>query len=171
MFQSKFLDWEIFKIVALSTIFDFACYKGMNNEQTTYGMPNIGCLLGAVFQRQCSSLAAMLADAGIDVTVPEYLILRALYCRDGMQQCEIGEMIGKDKAAICRTVKALEGKQLVATTPVSHKCLIVSLAPKGIEIRDVIMEIAHNCDNKIKELIGSEKLEIFRNVLLTLNNI
>ena len=97
----------------------------MNSINSLSKTPAIGCLIGTAYQILLSRLASTLKEAGLDITTSEYLVLRAIYSNDGLQQCEIAEMVGKDKAAICRCVAGLAKKGLVRTESVSHKCLRV----------------------------------------------
>lgn len=130
--------------------------------------PALGCLVGMAWQVLLSQLAAGLRDAGLDVTTSEYLVLRALYVSDGIQQCEIAEIVGKDKAAVCRCVAGLEKKGYVRTESVSHKCLRVYLTDAARAIRSKIMEVAHRRHQALTDITSPEELEIFTKVLKTI---
>lgn len=132
---------------------------------TTYGMPNLGCLIGTAYQRELSRLAADLEDSGLDLTPTEYLVLRALYTRDGLQQCEIADLISKDKAAVCRCVTALSKKGFVTTEAVSHKCLKVYLSPTGRETEPTVMSIAEKRQKALAAIASEKEIEIFVSVL------
>ena len=139
-------------------------------EKTTYGMPNTGCLLGSADQTLLTELGDALKKAGLDVTPPEYIILRALYTKDGMQQCEISDLIGKDKGAVSRCVSALLKKGLVYTVPVSYKCVRIFVSEKGREIEPVIMAVAKSRHSVLEDLISPEEFEIFTKVLQLIIN-
>lgn len=128
-------------------------------------MPNLGCLVGTAYQTMVSELSKRLRESSLGITGSEYLVLRALYTRDGMQQCEIAEMIGKDKGAVCRTVKSLEDKLFVRTEPVSYKCLRVYLTDKGSEAKSEVMEIARERHSSLAGLLTPEELAIFEQTL------
>lgn len=134
-------------------------------DKKTYGMPYVGCLVGAAFQKMISQLDAALKQAGLPITAAEYMILRALYTNDGLQQCEICDMVGKDKASICRSVSALDKKGLIATEPVSHKCIRVWLSDKGKEIRPQIMKIADDRHKALASLGSEKEIENFIKIL------
>ncbi|MBD5356779.1 MAG: MarR family transcriptional regulator [Bacteroides sp.] len=137
----------------------------MTNERTLYGMPNVGCMLGTAYQTLVSRLAEALAEAGLKITVSEYLILRALYTQDGMQQCEIAAMVGKDKGGVSRCVSAMVKKGLVSTECVSHKCLKVYLSPKGRGIEPKVMEVAKTRHEALSSMLTSEEKTVFARVL------
>ncbi|MDE5566814.1 MAG: MarR family winged helix-turn-helix transcriptional regulator [Muribaculaceae bacterium] len=131
----------------------------------TYAMPNVGCLIGTAYQRELARLANDLADAGLDMTTTEYLVLRALYTRDGMQQCEISDLISKDKAAVCRCVTAMVRKGLVTTEAVSHKCLKVHLSPAGREIEPTVLSVADKRHKAFAAIASPKEIETFVSVL------
>ncbi|MDE5880423.1 MAG: MarR family transcriptional regulator [Muribaculaceae bacterium] len=145
-----------------------------NTATATYGddsawadskSPALGCLIGKAYQTMLSQLNSALKEAGLDITTSEYLALRALYSSEGIQQCEIAQMVGKDKAAVCRCVAGLEKKGLVRTECVSHKCLRVFLTDKGREIEPKVMEVARIRHKALLDLTTPENLAIFTEIL------
>ena len=137
----------------------------MTKETKIYQMPNVGCMIGTAYQILLSRLSEALADAGLDVTTSEYLVLRVLYCEEGLQQCEIADIIGKDKAGVCRCVAAMERKGLVRTECVSHKCLRVYLSDKGRAIEKQIMRVANERHMALGNAVNSKDMESFVKVL------
>lgn len=142
----------------------------MKNETVTYAMPYVGCLIGAAFQRLTAQLEAALKAAGLKISPAEYMILRALYSHDGLQQCEIGVMVGKDKAAISRSVTALAGKGLVKSEQVSHKCCRVWLTAGGRDIEQRIMAVADARHKALTDMVSGNDLEAFLRVLRAIMN-
>lgn len=137
----------------------------MKQNPTTYNTPYIGCLLGTAYQRLISMLEKALREAKLDITAGEYLILRALYSRDGLQQCEIADMVGKDKGAISRTVSAMVRKCLVQTEAVSYKCTRVWVTEKGRAIENKVLEIADLRHKALLTLAPESDIEAFIGVL------
>ena len=137
----------------------------MSENMNTYCMPNVGCLIGTVYQLLLGQLVAALDRAELDITPPEYLVLRTLYSRDGLQQCEIASVVGKDKGAISRCVAAMVKKKLVITESVSHKCMRVYLSPKACEIKPSVMQVADDCHNSLASLLTIDEMTQFSNIL------
>ena len=133
-------------------------------------MPNLGCLIGTVYQQQLSVLAFALAEEGLDINPSEYLVLRSLYSRDGMQQCDMATLLGKDKAGVSRCVANMEHKGLVKSEFVSHKCRRVWLSDKGKEIEPLLMKIAQARHKALADLIDQEDMKTFVNVLRKILN-
>lgn len=142
----------------------------MTNDFQFYRLPNLGCQIGTAYQRLLSQLASALEKAGLDVTTSEYLILRALYTSDGMQQCEIASLISKDKGAVSRSVAAMVKKGLVVTDPVSRKCLRVFLSEKGRQIEPAIMRVSEARHQALVGLVSPEELKVFVKVLKIIAN-
>ena len=137
----------------------------MKKEEKQSDGPALGCKVGQAYQTMLRQLSEALAGAGLEISSGEYLVLRAVYSREGLQQCEIADMVGKDKASVCRTVAALQKKGLVATRAVSHKCLRVYLTDKSRAIEPAIMSVAAKRHQALADATTPEELEIFNRVL------
>lgn len=137
----------------------------MKDDAKLYGMPNMGCMLGTAYQVLLSKLSEALSAHGLDLTPSEYMVLRALYTCEGMQQCELAAMIGKDKGAVCRCVAAMVKKGVIRTESVSHKCLRVYVAPKGREIEPRVMAVGRERHEALTELLTPEEMTMFDIVL------
>ena len=142
----------------------------MSENMNTYCMPNVGCLVGTVYQLLLGQLAAALDRAELDITPPEYLVLRTLYSRDGLQQCEIASVVGKDKGAISRCVAAMVRKGLVSTESVSHKCLRVYVSPEGRKIESAVMKVADECHDALASLLTPQEMTLFGAILSKIVN-
>lgn len=136
--------------------------KAVNNG---YHSPALGCMLGSANQVLLKELEKALKNARLNLTSTEYLVLRALYSKDGIQQCEIAEMVGRDKAGICRCVTGLGKKGLVEVEPVSYKCLRVYLTNKALSIQSQVMQVAESRHKELIELLNSSELEAFTKAL------
>lgn len=121
----------------------------------------MGCMIGTAYQVLIGELGRALNEAGLKVSVPEYLILRSLYSRDGMQICELSDTVGKDKGAVSRCVKGLVEKGLVYTEQISHKCLMVFVSEKGRGIKQRIMEVARMRHNALDSLLTPDEMKMF----------
>lgn len=137
----------------------------MKNEKKLYGMPNMGCMVGTAYQILLSRLSETLSAYGLNLTPGEYMVLRALYTCEGLQQCELADMVGKDRGAICRCVAAMVKKGLIRTESVSHKCLRVYVAPKGREIESKVMAVAKDRHDALGSLLTPEEMTTFSIVL------
>ena len=137
----------------------------MTNKSQIYQTPNVGCLIGTAYQVLLSKLSTALTEAGLSITTAEYLVLRVLYDKEGLQQCEIADIIGRDKAGVSRCVASLEKKGFVKTESVSHKCLRVYLSEDGKKQRAALMRVANERHQALVDLVSSNEMEIFVKVL------
>lgn len=134
-------------------------------------MPNTGCLLGVAFQRLYTSLDSSLKKTLPEISVPEYLILRVVYSQEGLQLCDIGERLGKDKGAISRCVSSLVAKKFLRTETVSHKCLRVYLSDKEREIWPAIHEVARRKQEELASILSDEELTELKRILHKIINL
>lgn len=137
----------------------------MKKTNVNIDNPVLGCKVGRAYQIMLTQLAKALKNAGLDLTTTDYLVLRAVYSNEGLQQCEIADIIGKDKAAVCRCVAGLVKKELLAVEPVSYKCLKVYLTAKSRRIEPKIMEVAALRHKALTKLTTPSELEIFTKIL------
>ncbi|MDE6084142.1 MAG: MarR family transcriptional regulator [Muribaculaceae bacterium] len=137
----------------------------MKAENNIYQSPALGCKLGSANQVLQKELEQALKDAHLNLTSTEYLVLRALYSKDGIQQCEIADMVGRDKAGICRCVTALVRKGLVRVEPISYKCLRVYLTTTALALQPKVTQVAESRHKELIELLSPSELEAFINAL------
>ena len=137
----------------------------MKKENENITAPTLGCMMGRAYQIMLSQLAAALKDEGLDITTSEYLVIRAVYSSPGLQQCEIADLVGKDKAAVCRCVATMEKKGLVATESVSHKCLKVYPTELALEIKPRVMSVADKRHRALTSITTPAELEIFADII------
>lgn len=137
----------------------------MEKIANIYGYPNVGCMLGTAYQVLIGELGKTLSEAGLQISAPEYLILRSLYYRDGMQICELSDMVGKDKGAVSRSVKGLAEKGFVAAQHISHKCLKVFVTESGRRIEPEIMKVALRRHKALESILTADQMQIFFSAL------
>lgn len=137
----------------------------MKTKDETYKAPALGCMLGSANQILLGKLEKELKAAKMPLTTVDYLVLRALYAKEGIQQCEIAEMVGRDKAGICRCVTGLLKKGFVRTEPVSYKCLKVYLTDKAKAIESQVLQVAESRHQALVNLVSRRELEVFTKVL------
>ena len=144
--------------------------RTMEKETKTYDSPYVGCRVGSAYQKMMIDLEAALKREGLKITGAEYMILRALYSSDGLQQCEISQMIGKDKASISRSVTALTKKGYIRQEQVSYKCCRIWLTEFAQRQKSGIMSIAAARHKALNDLAKPSDIESFVKVLKAIVN-
>ncbi|MBD5268510.1 MAG: MarR family transcriptional regulator [Bacteroides sp.] len=137
----------------------------MKAENNTYQSPALGCMLSNANQILLKELERALKAAALNITSMEYLVLRALYSKDGIQQCEIAEMVGRDKAGVCRCVTGLVKKELVRVEPISYKCLRVYLTATARALQPKVMQVAEIRHKALLDLLTPNELAAFTKAL------
>lgn len=125
--------------------------------------------LGFLLNRASVSVAKAMKDSlaahQIDLTHPQFNVLRCLYFKDGLSQFEIANLLFKDAAAIKRTVDFLEQKGLVVRKQVRTLKNSVCLTDKGWDLIPQAMKIGESILNKVIEGIGSKNYSLLRTML------
>lgn len=139
--------------------------RNTTTSKSEIAAPAVGCMVGAAYSKLTSRLAEALRKAGLDLSPNEYLVMRAVYSEPGLQQCDIADLTGKDKAGVCRCVATLEKRGLVRTDPVSHKCLRVFPTERGLELKDPILAVAAERHAALEALTTVAEFKTFVKVL------
>lgn len=125
--------------------------------------------LGFLLNRASVSVAKAMKDSlaanHIDLTNPQFIVLRCLYFKDGLSQFEIANLLFKDAAAIKRTVDFLEQKGLVARKQVRTLKNSVCLTDKGRDLIPQAMKIGESILDKVIEGIGPKNYSSLRTML------
>ena len=105
-------------MVAIPPLDDFLCFAVYS--------------AGFAFNRVYRKLLARLA-----LTYPQFLVMAALWGEDGVAVGALGEKLALDTSTLTPLLKRLEGMGLVhrRRSPQDERRVIVSLTPKGFELR------------------------------------
>jgi len=119
--------------------------------------------LGLLLHRASSALSkafnAAFIEAGIDLPHSQYIVLRAIYEKDGQSQWELSNMLKKDAAAIKRTVDNLEQKGLVERKTVRTLKNAVHITDKGRALMPRVLDIAQAITLKAYGNLPEDKRE------------
>lgn len=83
-----------------------------------------------------------LAGSGLDLKHSQFTVLEALSVKNGISQTELSKILGKDPAAISRTLNYLEKKNYIVRESANGSRNRVLLTDKGKEIVPKLKEIA-----------------------------
>ncbi|MBD5317884.1 MAG: winged helix-turn-helix transcriptional regulator [Bacteroides sp.] len=113
-----------------------------NEKMVELDIDTLGHYLDRALNVLIKRLNSVFKERGIDLQHAQFIILKVLYCRDGLSQRELAFQLGKDPAAVCRAVKYLENKGYVEQRPVNGTTNHVFLTERAKEIRPDIDGIA-----------------------------
>lgn len=108
-----------------------------------------------------------LAHAGIDITPDMYLILRALWEKDGRSQQELADDVFKDKASLTKLVANLEKRGLIRRHVglTDRRSKIVALTPKGVKLKEKVYPIVQELIHQLEEGFTEKELRHFQQML------
>ena len=105
---------------------------------------NIIYLAGEFAHRFHKALTDAFRQQGLKLTVEQFSILAILWYRDGINQREISEQLGRDKTTIARVVNTMEKNKLVrrATDPADTRGKLITLTAKGRSLQEKTVTVA-----------------------------
>ena len=95
--------------------------------------------------------------APLGITYPQYLVLLVLWENDKQPVCDIGKRLMLDTNTITPLLQRMEKAGLIVRTRgiEDTRQRIVSLTPKGMELREQMVNIPDCLSDKITDKIGS----------------
>lgn len=86
--------------------------------------------------------------------------------KKGTQSTLLGPKMGMEPTSLSRTLKNLEGLQLIERHPNPNdgRSIIIKLTEKGLEARGIVREVVNRFNDTIKEDLGMEKIITFLEV-------
>ena len=133
----------------------------------------LGYWMDRSFRAMIKTLNESLKEANLDLQHSQFVVLRRLSVKDGAGQSELSKILGKNPAAISRSVNYLETKGFVRREPATcckYRVFLTEagkkLVPKLIEIDDRITEKAlTGFSDKEKKEVKDILNKIYRNSL------
>ena len=91
----------------------------------------------------------------------------------GTPSTALAPMLGMETTSLSRTLKKMEEKNLIyrEKNPYDGRSVLIKLTDFGLQMRDKSKETVLKFNEVLKEKIGVERLEIFRNVAVEILNI
>lgn len=111
---------------------------------------------------------SLLKKNNIEITIDQFVILKALFQFDGISQQEIAGMLYKDKSNMSRIIDALDAKGFVRRElDVSGKRVIKKLfiTPEGAKIAEAVTPLARELQKNAVNGISDEELDFVKKIL------
>lgn len=100
----------------------------------------LGVWLDFAFNSLVAELNRSLHGVGLPLNHAQFVILQNLFIKDGQSQSDISRIVGKDRAAISRSLNTLEENGFIIRKAVSGSKNGVFLTDKAIQNRNKIAE-------------------------------
>ncbi|MDE6522263.1 MAG: MarR family transcriptional regulator [Muribaculaceae bacterium] len=110
----------------------------MKKTETEYDL--LGVWLDFAFNSLVGELNRSLHSVGLPLNHAQFVILQNLFLKDGQSQNDIARRVGKDRAAISRSLNTLEENGFILRKAVSGSKNGIFLTEKAIENRNKITE-------------------------------
>ncbi len=106
-------------------------------------------------------------------TMATGFILLNIDPENGTPSTSLGPKMGMEATSLSRTLKTMEEKGLITRkkNPNDGRSVLICLTPFGHEMRDFSKGVVFKFDNAVKENIPKAKLDIFADVLYSINDI
>lgn len=106
-------------------------------------------------------------------TMATGFILLNIDPENGTPSTSLGPKMGMEATSLSRTLKTMEEKGLITRkkNPDDGRSVLICLTPFGHEMRDFSKGVVFKFDNAVKENIPKAKLDIFADVLYSINDI
>jgi len=112
-------------------------------------------------------MAAEFKNKEIDLTFEQFVILKLLKSNAEFIQQDLADWLQKDKSIIVRHINCLLEHQFVVriTNKEDKRKKNLTLTKNGVEILNLMNEVAVDVSNKLLSGVTQNELEIFENVL------
>lgn len=125
----------------------------------------LGVYLDFAFNSLVGELNRSLRSVGLALNHAQFAILQNLFLKDGQSQSDIAKRVGKDRAAISRSLNTLEENGFIVRKAVSGSKNGIFLTGKAIENRIKIAEAINMAIRKGRQGMSEEEYETGMNFL------
>lgn len=125
----------------------------------------LGVWLDFSFNSLVAELNRSLHSVGLPLNHAQFVILQNLFFKEGLSQSDIAIRVGKDRAAISRSLNTLEENGFIIRNAVSGSKNGISLTAKSIENQKKITDAINMAVRKAREGMTEEEYETGINFL------
>ena len=119
----------------------------------------LGVWLDVAFNSLVAELNRSLHNVGLPLNHAQFAILQNLFIKDGQSQSDIARRVGKDRAAISRSLNTLEENGFINRKAVSGSKNGIFLTEKSVKNRQKIAAAINMAVNKGREGMTNEEYE------------
>ncbi|MDE5826152.1 MAG: MarR family transcriptional regulator [Duncaniella sp.] len=125
----------------------------------------LGVWLDFAFNSLVAELNRSLHNVGLPLNHAQFAILQNLFIKDGQSQSDIARRVGKDRAAISRSLNTLEENGFIIRKALSGSKNGIFLTEKAIEYRTKITQAINMAISKGRKGITEKEYETGINFL------
>lgn len=146
----------------------------MNKEIETYQIDihTLGYYLERSLWVMIKRLNKELKSAKLHLQHSDFLILKVLNVKDGLNQSDLAKLLGKERSAISKSLNALEKEGYIVRQAVNGCTNEVCLSQKGKDVIPLINSISDRVNGMALEGFSeARKKEMMENLTLIFKNI
>lgn len=125
----------------------------------------LGYYLDRALNVMVKKLNRLFAEHHIDLQHSQYIVLKVLWCRNGLSQSQLSKILGKDPAAISRALNYLEQKEYIKRKTLNSKTNAVYLTDYADSRKADIEHLADLVTEISTKGMNDEQREIMRQFL------
>jgi len=128
----------------------------------------LGHFMGRTTRAMSRMLQNVIANAGYDITIEQWVIIANLNRKNGQFQQQLADNTYKNKTSVTRMINALQKKGLVERVSDQEdlRQKRVFLTQKGAQLYEKLRPLAMQVQEKATQGIDSEEMEYCKNILL-----
>lgn len=128
---------------------------------------SLGPWLGKTIKMIEIRIEETLKENGIDITKVQFLLLKSVHKKEGINQNDLAFYTNRNKSSLARVINSLEKKNYIARIPAKHDKRINQLfiTSKGQQIIDIAKPHFINMANTIENGLTKEEIENTINTL------
>jgi DNA-binding MarR family transcriptional regulator len=137
------------------------CITDMKTSMAVLGMA--GHLIRRLHQQSTQLFAQRTQEAGLEVTPVQFAALDAIAAHPGVDQSNVAELIGYDRATIGGVIDRLEKKGWVirVISPADRRARALSLSPEGSRVRSQLLPIVRKLQKDILHPLSAEEQRLY----------
>jgi Transcriptional regulators len=114
-----------------------------------------------------NNIAVKFNEAGLDITLEMYVVLRDLWEQDGRNQQDLADKLNRDKASLTNIINNLEKRDLVIRKKnrKDSRSNYIFLTQKGKKLQNTVVPIVMNLLDEMQQHIPPEDVILTKKVL------
>ena len=128
---------------------------------------SFGYIIGHSYNALRNRLHRNFANATINITHDQWIIMIKLWLRDGQNQMQLSQATKKDKASIARLINRLETRNLVVRIPdkSDKRNRLIYLTKKGRDLQEASLKEASKTIELAQQGVSQKELKNCKDVL------
>jgi len=140
----------------------------MEQQESHFTPHMIGGFMARAGKAMHAALQHRFKQAGIDLSLDQWVVLMHLWVEDGQNQAALGETAGRNKTTVTRAIDGLERKNFVVRVldKDDRRNKLIYLTQGGKEMEQRTLPHAQAVEKQALAGISEEKIALYKEVLM-----